>query len=227
MLLIREEDFESAKVVQEATETGEKSTYISGVFIQSGVQNRNRRMYPKPIIERELDKYQTSMKSKRALGELGHPDNPTINLDRISHLVTELKYVNENDVVGKAKLLNTPCGSLALSLVNEGVQLGVSTRGLGSLKESNGVNIVQDDFSLRAIDIVSDPSAPDAFVQGILEGKEWVLLNGVLVEQDIERIMDKADELTTKGQSLAEAWSLLSMKIDESFFRKAMNSKQS
>lgn len=152
---------------------GSKSHYIRGIFMQAETKNRNGRMYPKSTMESQVATYQDLIKSKRALSELGHPANPQINLDKVSHLITELK-MDGNNVVGKAKILDTPMGKIAKNLLDEGVKLGVSSRGLGSLVEKNGVNIVQPDFMLTAIDIVADPSAPEAFVEGIMEGAEWV-----------------------------------------------------
>ena len=181
------------KLITEVTETinylaeekdGKKSLYIEGPFLQSEVVNRNGRKYMKESMAREVNRYtQDYINKNRAFGELGHPDTPSINLDRVSHLVVGLRQEG-NDWIGKAKILDTPMGNIVKSLIEGGAQIGVSSRGMGSLKNVNGVNIVQDDFHLAtAADIVADPSAPNAFVQGIMEGKEWVLVNGIWTEQ--------------------------------------------
>lgn len=188
MKLIREE-IETCKVVITEGKGGRKNHFIEGVFLQGAIKNRNGRMYPVQTLQREVDKYNESYIQKgRSLGELGHPDGPTINLDRVSHLITSLKQEG-NNFVGKARILDTPMGNIAKSLLDEGVKLGVSSRGLGSIKEENGVKIVADDFMLAtAADIVADPSAPDAFVNGIMEGKEWVYAGGAIHEQTIDQI---------------------------------------
>ena len=163
----------------------EKQCYIKGIFLQAEQVNRNGRMYPMSIMEREVNRYNEAFVQKgRALGELGHPDGPTVNLDRVSHKICEL-YKDGNNFIGKAKLLETPMGKIAKSLINEGVCLGVSSRGVGSLQVTNeGHKVVGPDFMLAtAADIVADPSAPDAFVQGIMEGKEWIWEGGILREQ--------------------------------------------
>ena len=154
---------------------GKKSHFIEGIFLQSEITNKNGRMYPFKTLQREVAKYeQAQIKTGRALGELGHPDGPSINLDRVSHKIESLRE-DGNNFVGRAKILDTPMGKIASSLLGEGVRLGVSSRGMGSLKKESNCNIVQDDFMLAtAADIVADPSAPDAFVDGIMEGKEWV-----------------------------------------------------
>ena len=164
---------------------GKKSLYIEGVFLQSNLKNRNGRMYPAEIMEKEVERYMSeAVNNKRAFGELGHPDGPSINLDRVSHIVTEL-YRDGDNWMGKAKITDTPMGNIARGLIESGGQLGVSSRGLGTLKENrDGVQIVQDDFHLAtAADIVADPSAPDAFVRGIMENKEWVIVDGLWTEQ--------------------------------------------
>ena len=195
MKLIREE-IESCKVVITEGKGGKKSHFIEGVFLQGAIKNRNGRMYPVQTLQREVDKYNESyIKKGRSLGELGHPDGPTINLDRVSHLITSLKQEG-NNFVGKARILDTPMGNIAKSLLDEGVKLGVSSRGLGSIKEENGVKIVADDFMLAtAADIVADPSAPDAFVNGIMEGKEWVWEGGILREQLAEKTEKRINTL--------------------------------
>ena len=185
MKLIREE-IETAKVLITEGKDGKKKHFIEGVFLQGAIKNRNGRMYPVPTLQREVDKYNEAyIKKGRALGELGHPDGPTINLDRVSHLITSLK--NEgNNFIGRARILDTPMGNIAKNLLDEGVKLGVSSRGLGTIKEENGMKVVMDDFMLAtAADIVADPSAPDAFVDGIMEGKEWIYANGAIHEQTI------------------------------------------
>jgi hypothetical protein len=174
-----------------------KQSYIKGIFLQAEQVNRNGRMYPLSIMEREVNRYNENFVQKgRALGELGHPDGPTVNLDRVSHKICEL-YRDGNNFIGKAKLLETPMGKIAKSLIGEGVCLGVSSRGVGSLKMTNeGHKVVGEDFMLAtAADIVADPSAPDAFVQGIMEGKEWVWEGGILREQLAERTQKRINTL--------------------------------
>lgn len=177
------------KYLDEKLESGSKSLYIEGIFMQADKENKNGRLYPKHVMEKEVARYQDLIKEKRSLGELGHPPNPAVNLNNVSHLITELR-MEGSDVYGKAKILGTPMGKIAESLIREGVTVGVSSRGLGSLKEKNGVNEVQDDFHLATVDIVSDPSAPEAFVQGIMENAEWVLENGVWKSKQIEKAQD-------------------------------------
>ena len=187
MKLIREE-IEKVEVVTESV-NGKKTLFIQGPFLQTEKENRNHRVYRRPVMEREVKRYTESYINKgRALGELGHPDGPTINLDRVSHKIVSLEQ-RGNDFIGKAQLLETPMGKIAKSLIAEGVTLGVSSRGVGSLREDNkGCKVVGEDFMLAtAADIVADPSAPDAFVSGIMEGKEWVWEGGILREQLAER----------------------------------------
>ena len=184
---------------------GKKHLYIEGTFLQGNIKNRNGRMYPMETLAREVDKYSnTYIKSGRAMGELGHPDGPIVNLDRVSHLITSLVQEGSN-FKGKAKILETPMGQIAKSLLSEGVRLGVSSRGVGSLKlNREGVNVVADDFMLAtAADIVADPSAPEAFVNGIMEGKEWVLTNSALKESDLRKVERDLDNASSK-QELAE-----------------------
>ena len=153
--------------------------------MQAETKNRNGRIYKKPILEKEVKRYNKEFVSKnRALGELNHPQGPTVNLDRVSHMIKDLSF-DDNNVIGRAKILDTPMGKIAQNLIKEGAQLGVSSRGMGSLEEKNGVNYVKDDFMLSAVDIVADPSAPGAFVDGIMEGKEWIWENGIIKEKDI------------------------------------------
>ena len=171
-----------------------KNLFIEGIFLQAEQKNRNGRVYPFPILEREVKRYNDKyVDQNRAFGELGHPQGPTVNLDRVSHMITELK-ADGNNFVGKAKIMDTPMGKIVSSLMTEGAQLGVSSRGMGSLKEKNGINEVQDDYYLAtAADIVADPSAPNCFVQGIMEGKEWAWDNGVLKEAEISQIRKEVD----------------------------------
>lgn len=186
MKLIREE-VEDVSIITESAEGGKKTLYITGPFLQAEVVNRNGRKYPGHIMEREVNRYIKEAVSKgRAVGELGHPQGPGINLDKISHKIVELRKEGHN-YIGKAQILETPAGNIARGLIEGGVQLGVSSRGMGSLKPRNGINEVQDDFYLAtAADIVHDPSAPDAFVNGIMEGVEWIWDNGLLKAQQLE-----------------------------------------
>ena len=196
MKLIREE-IESVKFLVEKTKSGKKSMYIEGVFLQGNIKNRNGRMYPMETLRKEVARYnESNIVSGRALGELGHPDGPTVNLDRVSHKIVSLREHGSN-FIGKAKILNTPMGNIASSLIDEGVKLGVSSRGIGSLKATReGVNVVGDDFMLAtAADIVADPSAPDAFVEGIMEGKEWVWDGGILREKYAEQTKKQINTL--------------------------------
>jgi len=183
MKLIREE-IESVEFLVEQ-KNGKKSMYIEGVFLQGNIKNRNGRMYPMETLRREVSRYnENHIQSGRALGELGHPEGPTVNLDRVSHKIVSLKESGSN-FIGKAKIMNTPMGNIAKNLIDEGVKLGVSSRGVGSLQQTKeGFAVVGEDFMLAtAADIVADPSAPDAFVSGIMEGKEWVWDGGILREK--------------------------------------------
>ena len=181
---------ETIEEVQILTEekNGKKLLYIEGVFLQGAIKNRNGRMYPFEVLDREVERYNEEyVRTKRALGELGHPDGPTINLDRVSHRITSLRSEG-NNFIGKAQILDTPMGNIAKNLLGEGVQLGVSSRGMGSIEKREDCNVVRDDFMLTtAADIVADPSAPDAFVNGIMEGKEWVWDNGILKEAKVDK----------------------------------------
>ncbi len=200
MKLIREE-IESVDFIVEE-KNGKKSMYIEGVFLQGDIKNRNGRMYPMECLRREVMRYnENHVQSGRALGELGHPDGPTVNLDRVSHKIVSLKE-NGTNFIGKAKILSTPMGKIAESLISEGVKLGVSSRGIGSLKQTReGVNIVGDDFMLStAADIVADPSAPDAFVEGIMEGKEWIWDGGILRENLAKKTYKQINTLVTQNQ---------------------------
>ena len=195
MKLIREE-IESVEVLTEES-NGKKHFYIQGPFLQGDIKNRNGRIYESKILAKEVQRYNENFIDKnRAMGELGHPNGPTVNLDRVSHKITSLKQEGSN-FIGKAKILETPMGRIAGALLNDGVTLGVSSRGMGSLVQRNGANYVGEDFHLAtAADIVADPSAPDAFVQGIMEGKEWVWDNGLLKEQDVERVRQQINNAT-------------------------------
>jgi hypothetical protein len=186
MRLIKE-IFESTNLIVEERK-GKKEYFIEGIFLQSELQNRNKRMYPEHVMDKEVARYmKEAVEKNRAYGELGHPDTPSINLDRVSHMITSLRKEGTN-YIGRAKIMETPMGNIARGLLDGGANLGVSSRALGSLKMNNeGVNIVQDDFMLStAADIVADPSAPDAYVRGIMESKEWVFVDGKFVEQNIE-----------------------------------------
>ena len=195
MKLITEE-ISSVKFITEG-KGAKKKMYIEGVFLQGEIKNRNGRMYPVTTLAKEVDRYNESFVSKgRAVGELGHPDGPTVNLDRVSHKITSLRQEG-NNFIGKAQLLETPMGKIAKSLIAEGVTLGVSSRGIGSLKEDkDGIKVVGEDFQLAtAADIVADPSAPDAIVNGIMEGKEWVWEGGILREQFVDQTKKRINTL--------------------------------
>jgi hypothetical protein len=184
MKLIKEVN-ESVSYITEEVEGGKRNLFITGPFLQTEQKNRNGRIYMREVMAKEVARYTDHYINKnRAFGELGHPDTPSINLDRVSHMIVDL-HQEGNDWIGKAKILDTPMGNIARNLIEGGGQLGVSSRGMGSIKQQNGVNVVQDDFYLAtAADIVADPSAPDAFVRGIMENKEWMLVNGVWTEMD-------------------------------------------
>ena len=195
MRLIAEE-ITDVQFLEEEKE-GKKNYFIEGIFLQAELKNRNNRMYPLATLQKEVAKYNENyIESGRALGELGHPDGPSINLDRVSHKIISLKE-DGNNFIGKAKLLDTPMGRIAKDLLGEGVKLGVSSRGMGSIRKEENCNVVMDDFMLAtAADIVADPSAPDAFVNGIMEGKEWVWDNGVLKEATVAQIKQEIDQAT-------------------------------
>ena len=177
-----------------------KKLYIEGVFLQSELKNRNGRMYPFSVLQKEVNRYNEEyIKTSRALGELGHPDGPTVNLDRVSHRIVSLEEDGTN-FRGKAQILDTPMGKIASSLLGEGVKLGVSSRGMGSIDKREDVNVVMDDFMLAtAADIVADPSAPDAFVNGIMEGKEWAWDNGILKETKVAKYQSYMNNATRKN----------------------------
>ena len=185
MKLIAEYNEHNLECIVEKKEDGTKKYAIEGVFMQSESKNRNGRIYPKKIMESAVSKYvEEQVSQNRAVGELNHPEGPTVNLDKVSHLITDLRWEG-NDVVGKASILDTPMGQIVKGLLEGGVNLGVSTRGMGSLEQRGGAMYVKDDFTLSTVDIVQDPSAPNAFVNGIMEGVEWVWNNGILTAQEI------------------------------------------
>lgn len=198
MRLIKEVAQDLSYLVEDK-QGGGKNIFIEGIFAQAEKPNRNNRSYGRGIMEREVQKYQDLIGQKRSLGELGHPENPSINLHQVSHLITSLR-MEGNDVIGRAKILDTPMGIIAKNLIENEVQLGVSTRGLGSLKmNSEGINEVQGDFHLATVDIVADPSAPDAFVQGIMESAEWILENGVWKAIQIENAQKQIRKTSAKN----------------------------
>ena len=188
------EAVEEVEYITEAKENGGKNYKIKGIFLQADIKNRNGRVYPMEVLEKEVGRYNKKfINEKRAYGELGHPDGPTVNLERVSHMVTEL-YPDGKNFIGEAKIMETPMGKIVKSLMDEGGKLGVSSRGMGSLDQKNGANYVRDDFYLAtAADIVADPSAPNAFVEGIMEGKEWVWNNGALIESELVEMKRKFD----------------------------------
>ena len=209
MKLISEEAHD-IEFLTEATKKGGKNYFIEGVFMQSNTKNRNGRIYPQAILQKEAKRYTDEfIAKKRAFGELGHPDGPTVNLERVSHMIEELQEVDQN-FMGRAKILDTPYGKIVKNLIDEGARLGVSSRGMGSLKPSkDGVQEVQDDFYLAtAADIVADPSAPEAFVAGIMEGREWIWDNGLLKEAEIQLIKEKVEKSSRKNreQTLVSAF---------------------
>jgi hypothetical protein len=195
---------ENIQVLTEEPAPGQKNYFIEGIFLQGNITNRNKRRYPMETLQKEVGRYNDNfVKQKRAFGELGHPEGPTINLERVSHMITDLRQEGSN-FIGRAKIMDTPYGKIVKNLIDEGAKLGVSSRGMGSLEEKNGVNVVKDDFQLAtAADIVADPSAPEAFVRGIMEGKEWIWESGRLVEKDIEQI--KKDIKKANFRNLEEA----------------------
>ena len=200
------EAVEEVEYITEAKENGGKSYKIKGIFLQADIKNRNGRVYPMEVLEKEVGRYNKKfINEKRAYGELGHPDGPTVNLERVSHMVTEL-YPDGKNFIGEAKIMETPMGKIVKSLMNEGGKLGVSSRGMGSLDQKNGANYVRDDFYLAtAADIVADPSAPNAFVEGIMEGKEWVWNNGALVEAELVELRRKFDVKKRQRDAKVEA----------------------
>jgi hypothetical protein len=235
-LLITEVFNEDCEVLVEANENGSKSHYISGIFMQGDIRNRNGRVYPSAILEKEMKRYNDQfVKTKRALGELGHPDGPQINGDRVSHLITEMKRDGSN-FVGKAKILGTPMGNIVKTFIDEGVKIGVSTRGLGSVKQKDGIMEVQNDFHLATVDIVTDPSGPDCFVNGIMENTQyyfdiatasWRPSSGIVEEVEEEtrqeyitvekfnEAMDRLQIIEDSIRLIKESFSKPSKKIDE------------
>ena len=204
MKLISEfNDYAVAPVIVEENEKGEKEYFIEGVFMQSDIKNRNGRIYPEQVMKKEVDRYVKEFVEKdRAFGELGHPDGPTINLDKVSHMITKLEQDGKN-FMGRAKVLSTPNGQIVRNLINDGAKLGVSSRGLGSLETRGGAQVVKDDFQLAtAADIVADPSAPEAFVEGIMEGVEWYYDSGILKMKDAEQM--RKELRTAKSSKLQE-----------------------
>ena len=188
MKLIAEYTEQNLEVLTEADEKGNKKYAIEGIFMQAEAKNRNGRIYPKPVMENALNKYNTEQVTKgRAVGELNHPEGPTVNLDKVSHKIDKLEWKG-NDVVGKATILETPMGQIVKGLLDGGVHLGVSTRGMGSLERRGNAMYVKEDFLLNAVDIVQDPSAPSAFVNGVMEGVEWVWNNGIIEAKHIEQM---------------------------------------
>lgn len=200
------ETIEDVKYITEKTESGKKNLYIEGIFMQGDIVNRNKRCYSTNVLEKEVSRYTQALVEKgRAFGELGHPNGPSINLDRVSHIITELRR-DGNNFIGKARISDTPMGNIARGIMESGGQLGVSSRGMGSLKENkNGIMEVQDDFYLAtAADIVADPSAPDAFVHGIMEGVEWVWDNGILKAQKLEEAKKQIDNAVASRELTQE-----------------------
>ena len=200
------EAVEEVQYICEEKESGDKNYKIRGVFMQADIKNRNGRVYPMEVLEKEVQRYNKKfINENRAYGELGHPDGPTVNLERVSHMVTEL-YPDGKNFIGEAKLLKTPMGEIVKNLMDEGAKLGVSSRGMGSLDQRNGANYVRDDFYLAtAADIVADPSAPNAFVEGVMEGKEWVWNHGALVEAHLAKLKKEFDVKEHKRQTNKEA----------------------
>ena len=200
------EAVEEVQYITEEKENGGKNYKIKGIFLQADIKNRNGRIYPMEVLEKEVTRYNKKfINEKRAYGELGHPEGPTVNLERVSHMVTEL-YPDGKNFIGEAKIMETPMGKIVKSLMNEGGKLGVSSRGMGSLDQKNGANYVRDDFYLAtAADIVADPSAPNAFVEGIMEGKEWVWNNGALIEAELVELKRKFDVKQRNRDSNVEA----------------------
>ena len=217
MKLISESIEEVEYLFEEDEATGNKNYKIRGPFLQAEVKNRNGRIYPLPILEKEVRRYNKEyIQKNRAFGELGHPDGPTVNLERVSHMITAL-HPDGNDFIGEAKIMDTPYGKIVKNLIDEGAKLGVSSRGMGSLEPKRGVNFVKDDFYLAtAADIVADPSAPNAFVEGIMEGKEWVWQNGAVKEMDIAAYRKELDMKYARVQAREEK----AVEIFENFMSK-------
>ena len=204
--LISEHIEQDTDYLIEAKEDGSKDYKIKGIFMQADIKNRNGRVYPSEVLNKEEKRYNKEyISEKRAFGELGHPDGPTVNLERASHMITAL-YPDGKNFIGEAKILSTPMGNIVKNLMDEGAKLGVSSRGMGSLDQKNGVNYVRNDFYLAtAADIVADPSAPNAFVEGIMEGKEWVWNNGLIKEADISDIKQNIEDNSKRNNSKANS----------------------
>ena len=205
------EEVQDVEYITEEKENGKKDYKIKGIFMQADIKNRNGRVYPMEILQKEVKRYNKQyINEKRAFGELGHPDGPTVNLERASHMITGL-YPDRKNFIGEAKILSTPMGNIVKNLMDEGAKLGVSSRGMGSLDQKNGANYVRDDFYLAtAADIVADPSAPNAFVEGIMEGKEWIWDNGTLVESELIRMRERINTRVRKRQASEDALELAS-----------------
>ena len=203
--LMSESTLQDVEYITEQNEDGKKNYKIKGVFMQADIKNKNGRVYPMEILQKEVKRYNKEfINEKRAYGELGHPEGPTVNLERASHMITAL-YPDGKNFIGEAKVLSTPMGEIVKSLMDEGAKLGVSSRGMGSLEQKNGANYVRDDFYLAtAADIVSDPSAPSAFVEGIMEGKEWVWTHGALLEADLVEMKVRINTRIRKKQELEQ-----------------------
>ena len=205
-LITEANDFSASNYIIEQKEDGKKDYKIKGIFMQSNIKNRNGRVYPRDVLMKEVKNYDSKFIQKnRAFGELGHPDGPTVNLDRVSHMITSLKPEGDN-FIGEAKIMSTPMGEIVKSLMDEGATLGVSSRGMGSLDQRGGVNYVKNDFKLAtAGDIVADPSAPSAFVEGIMEGKEWVWDHGSLVEAQVYEMKERIEKRVKARQNKEQA----------------------
>ena len=203
--LMSESTLQDVEYITEQNEDGKKNYKIKGVFMQADIKNKNGRVYPMEILQKEVKRFNKEfINEKRAYGELGHPEGPTVNLERASHMITAL-YPDGKNFIGEAKVLSTPMGEIVKSLMDEGAKLGVSSRGMGSLEQKNGANYVRDDFYLAtAADIVSDPSAPSAFVEGIMEGKEWVWTHGALLEADLVEMKERINTRIRKKQALEQ-----------------------
>ena len=203
--LMSESTLQDVEYITEEADNGKKNYKIKGVFMQADIKNKNGRVYPMEILQKEVKRYNKEfINEKRAYGELGHPEGPTVNLERASHMITAL-YPDGKNFIGEAKVLSTPMGEIVKSLMDEGAKLGVSSRGMGSLEQKNGANYVRDDFYLAtAADIVSDPSAPSAFVEGIMEGKEWVWTHGALLEADLVEMKERINTRIRKKQALEQ-----------------------
>ena len=200
------EEIQDVEYITEQKDDGKKDYKIKGIFMQADIKNRNGRIYPMEVLEKEVRRYnKEQIKENRAFGELGHPEGPTINLERASHMITDL-YPDGKNFIGEAKILKTPMGKIVESLMDEGAKLGVSSRGMGSLNQKNGANYVRNDFYLAtAADIVADPSAPNAFVEGVMEGKDWVWNNGNLVEAELVRMKSRIERRTRSRHAKEDA----------------------